>query len=595
MRIVTFILLVVILVCKSSQVNSQINFTATVSPEKIGRDDFLTLRYTVSGSLNIDHIYPPDFKDFQLISGPDSESSEVNINGKIRRSYSFIFILKPVKAGRILLPGASAMVAGKEYKSNDIEVHVQDVATVRSDKRSNDSDADFLSPGEDLDEKIAENMFMRLETDKRNVYVGEPVLAKFKLYSRLRSNSRLTQNPSFNGFSVNDLQSSTDVTESGTEMIKGKEYNVYIIRKVLLYPLQPGTFTIEPLELENNVQFLEPIEAADPYDIFSMLNRGYGTTISKRVTLSTEPYDISVKPLPAKDKPADFSGAVGEYHITCSILQDHFKANEEGRLLVEISGKGNLQLVNAPVVQWPAGVDAFDPTMHDTMIKGSSSSLGRKTFEYIFSVVRPGEYEIPPVSFNYFNPEKARYEKSESNALKFFASPAAASTANVPVVQKKNAANKYLWLLVPAAAGAILLLFIIFRSLRKETTEKMLVVTKDIREEPQLIPKKLPLQDSSAALEKCDSKTFYPVLSTELKRWLSEKFCVEANEITSVKLKHCMVEAAVPDHLVNECLDLIREIEWQLYVPGDGTGVMQQHFKRAENLVAELTNYVRDA
>ncbi len=73
-------------------------------------------------------------------------------------------------------------------------------------------------------------MDLRLEVNKTSCYVGEPVVATYKLYTRLKSESKLTQNPSFNGFSVVDLQA-PDVTGSSIDKFQGRDYHVYTIRK----------------------------------------------------------------------------------------------------------------------------------------------------------------------------------------------------------------------------------------------------------------------------------------------------------------------------------------------------------------------------
>ena len=46
---------------------------------------------------------------------------------------------------------------------------------------------------------------MKVLVDKRVCFVGEPVTAIFKLYSRLESKSDIVKNPGFYGFTVQDM------------------------------------------------------------------------------------------------------------------------------------------------------------------------------------------------------------------------------------------------------------------------------------------------------------------------------------------------------------------------------------------------------
>src|SRR3569833_2108854 len=69
-----------------------------------------------------------------------------------------------------------------------------------------DVDRDIvLKPGENPKEKIRKNLFLKVQVDKTTCYVGEPIVATYKLYSRLSSESKVTKRPSLNGFSVYDM------------------------------------------------------------------------------------------------------------------------------------------------------------------------------------------------------------------------------------------------------------------------------------------------------------------------------------------------------------------------------------------------------
>ena len=90
--------------------------------------------------------------------------------------------------------------------------------------------------------------------DKKTCYAGEPVVATFKLYSRLQSKSDIIKNPGFYGFSVHDMINLDDKMVN-TEEFNGKEFDVHTIRQVQLYPLQAGIYTIDAMEVKNKVEF----------------------------------------------------------------------------------------------------------------------------------------------------------------------------------------------------------------------------------------------------------------------------------------------------------------------------------------------------
>ncbi len=113
-----------------------------------------------------------------------------------------------------------------------------------------------LKPGEDIDEKIQKNLFLKVQVDKNNCFVGEPVVATYKLYSRVRAESRVTKHPSLNGFSVYDMvDPGTD--PGSVEKLNVKPFIVRTNRKAQLVPLQPGTIDLDPAETENTVHFFK--------------------------------------------------------------------------------------------------------------------------------------------------------------------------------------------------------------------------------------------------------------------------------------------------------------------------------------------------
>jgi hypothetical protein len=80
----------------------------------------------------------------------------------------------------------------------------------------------FLAPDEDPYVKMQRNLFMKVLVDKRVCYVGEPVTAVFKLYSRLESKSDIVKNPGFYGFTVQDMINLGDKV-SVIESINGRK------------------------------------------------------------------------------------------------------------------------------------------------------------------------------------------------------------------------------------------------------------------------------------------------------------------------------------------------------------------------------------
>ncbi len=92
---------------------------------------------------------------------------------------------------------------------------------------------ELVKPGEKVEDKIRKNFFIKVEVSKTDCYLGEPIVATYKLYARLRSDSRVTRHPSLNGFSVYDMIDPSEDRVS-VEKVNGKNFSVHMIRKTQL-------------------------------------------------------------------------------------------------------------------------------------------------------------------------------------------------------------------------------------------------------------------------------------------------------------------------------------------------------------------------
>ncbi len=126
-------------------------------------------------------------------------------------------------------------------------------------------------------------------------------------------------------------------------------------------------------------------------------------------SMHTEPMTIMVKPVPVKNKPASFNGAVGAFGISAAV-KDRIAKNEEGVFEITISGNGNFTQLNTPVVDWPDGMEGFEPIVRDSLDKTKLPLAGSRTFRYAFICNNPGLYQLPSVSFSFFDTRNNTYK-----------------------------------------------------------------------------------------------------------------------------------------------------------------------------------------
>ena len=81
--------------------------------------------------------------------------------------------------------------------------------------------------------------------------------------------------------------------------------------------------------------------------VFSMIFFNNYRTVKTKV--SSKPVNIKVKPFPAA-APKSFNGAVGKFNLKASLDNNQVKANEAITLKLQLSGTGNIKLIDAPKV-----------------------------------------------------------------------------------------------------------------------------------------------------------------------------------------------------------------------------------------------------
>ena len=606
-------------------VQAQIKFSATIAPDQIGKNEYTQLRLVLENAKEVEQIVPPNLNNFIIVSGPNQESGMTMINGVVKKFVALNFILKPKSTGNFIIGGAQARADAGDYKTNAVKLKVT------ADASGNNSGSNvFGSPfgamdpfaepaprsayndyilrkGENPADKIARNMQVRVEVDKRSVYVGEPVVATYKLYTRLKSESNMVRNPSFNGFSVLDLQQPNDMSYH-TEKLDGREYNVYIIRKAQLYPLLPGNLDLGIAEIENKVQFIKAEYINQHADVFGNFNEAAippeGVEIQK-VSLQSKPLSILVKPLPQVDKPAGFKGAVGNFSIETKIEKNNFSTDDAGNMAIIVSGEGNLQMVNAPEITWPAGIEGFDPKATDDLYKGTVPVSGRKIFEFPFTVAKAGNYSLPAAEFSFFDIREGKYKTIKAKPISFTVSKGTGKPKKIiaDTKQEDNFLTKFFSnRLRVVSLIAVLIIFGLLIWLKRDTKKEKETGSK-VAEEAVKMEEEKPVDEILAAqqnpltlaeecLQREDARLFYTHLNLELKNFLAKKLAIAAEELTRkniaehLDLKGVSIETAV------QLQQLIGEIEWQLYTPFADQEKMKDMYDRAHDLVQLLNSYV---
>jgi hypothetical protein len=570
----TVIIIVPLLV--SFLLNAQPTFKTVVPLLPVTEGESFQVQYIIEDAEKMTNFKPPVFINFDFVAGPNIYTGSVQTLSGVKQIANSVYTLVAVKPGHFFIPGATATINGKLIRSNDavVEVISKEEAARRFDKETAAINTDyFLRPGEDAYEKIRKNLFLKMKVDKKTCFVGEPVLATFKLYSRLESRSDIVKNPGFYGFAVHDMINLAD-KQVTTENVHGKLFDVHTIRKVQLYPFRAGAFTIDAMEVKNTVEFSrsavnKKTEQEITEGVLGNTNKeppDDNTSIFE-TDISTDPLTINIKPVPAKNKPANYNGATGIFKISASVVKDKLAKNEEGILEITISGKGNFIQLNAPSIQWPANIEGFEPVVKDMLDKTQSPLSGSRIFRYSFLSANPGLYIIQPVSFSFFNPDSGHYKIITTEALQVNIS--IEEKINRPVsketITKTEGMSEKYWLMGMAVLVVCFLGFLWLFRAKKRNTEQ-------IPANPTASVAALSVNEILAPaylLAHADDKSFYTSLYQAIWKFFTHSFHLSGSEMNKKNLSVKLKENKIGPALIEETQHILQQCETGMFTNAD--------------------------
>jgi BatD DUF11 like domain len=553
---------------------AQISFTTIVPQQPVVQGESFRVQYVIENAENINGFVPPVFRNFTYITGPDIYSGSGLSKTKQVKNYAVTVAARTT--GKFTIPGATAMIDGLQITSNNAIVTViSKTEALQLLKRNSEYagyDGYHLKPGEDPYEKIKKNLFLKVLVDRTTSFIGQPVVATFKLYSRLESNSELIKNPGFYGFGVYDMINLED-NDKNNEIINGNNFDVHTLRKVQLYPLQPGVFILDAMELANKIKFSKTTvnKKTEQQVAEDMLgnnaneeNENDGDAEVFETNLRTEPVTIKVKPLPPANSDT-FNGAVGNFIITANIEKDNLAKNEEGFLIVTITGKGNFTQLAAPAVQWPTGFEGFDPVVLDTVDKMQVPLAGKRVFRYGFTCSQPGNYNLPAIVFIFFNPDNGKYSTVKTKSV-------SVTVTNQQLVAKKNTvteetkpikkSNTTYWL----TGGALLLSLLIgsfYFYFKNSRSEKLQVAA--ITEEKNFPISIAEILQPAHVMLPAENKMFFSSLHQCIWNYLQLQFKLSGSEMNKERLMHLLKEKNIDTGVINDLSSVLSECEKGIY------------------------------
>lgn len=564
-------------------ISQDVRFYAETDSRTIPLDGYFEVHFKVENAAS-DKIVPPDFHGFIVLGGPSYSSQTSIVNGSVSRSSSVTYILQPHNTGTFQIGPATATVNGKKYTSQAVTIEV--------------TKAEATSGLSSRTQK-GEEVFVQMEVDQKEPYVGQQVILDYVIYSRISVNSfNFNSESKYIGIYTKPFKNFDAGVKTRT--INGYQYRRQIMRRLALFPQQSGNILIEPAVITLGV----PMDD-DPFGTFFQSSR------PKQVRTNSVELHVKALPQPA---PADFAGAVGEfqYNVTCD--KNELSTDDAAMLSFKISGNGDMKAIQPPKMQQEDNIDFYPPeVLEDTEEERSGEFFGNKTYVVDLTPKKAGNLQVKVPNFVYFDPKQNSYKTISVDPLQLSVSQGIEMKDNQD--DDTTMASRPLTFLeknktgILAVSGITLLALVGLLLVRRKKTGKVSDIVPEHRSDSKppvivkdaaILPEKTeekPAKDFIAELDKAyeflfsgDQKSFIRQLYNTFSTFLSDRLNIPLSQFNVSKVQEVMYKEHLPEELTTKAIHTLQVVETATYGGLTPNLLPDQLLQTIKGIIEEMSN-----
>ncbi len=386
----------------SWKVNASVNKMKLTMHEELQ----YTIKVSSDAPIRLDDPDPPVAKGLIFRNMMTRSSSGVSLSGLQRTaqySREFIYVYIPSKPGIFTIPVQSVSIGSKIHKTPAFNIEVIDAppGTTAPGPSAPPAPVDPLRWVPDPTEAyrpLGEVMLLSVP-DRSSVYLGEPVIVSYYLYSTQSLGSfQLEDEEDFSGYgkSVYHQPSQLDYSRA---TYNGRSYLRALIKQLSVVPNSVGRIQVPGLT-----------GSARVYDY------GY----QSRSLRSSDSF-IQVLALPQSGAPPSFTGAVGRFSVTQQVSPKTLSLGDAVSYKLIVQGRGNFHQFTALSMPENQDFRASKPVITDAVNGGVD---GTRTIVYTLLPQRSGELRLPEFRFSWFDSSSGVYRSFEAPKTTITVKPA---------------------------------------------------------------------------------------------------------------------------------------------------------------------------
>ena len=583
------------------------------APQTVGLGQRFEVRYEINDRCR--DFRGPTFKGLSVLSGPNSsmQTGMTVINGQVSHSVTsgFTYIIQADVEGTFEIGGASCTVEGKKITCPGFTIKVdksnqsaRNQGQQGGGRQGGYHQGNAAQPAQsgNIDSKA---LFARASISKSNPYQGEQVILTYKIYTQVSlSQYQIDKLPGNKGFWSEDLTRSGDVRQY-EETVDGRRYMVAEIRRGALFAQESGKLTIQPLDLDVLALVQRQRQRTGTlWDLFD--DPFFNPTQAVEKHLRTNSITVNVKPLPSTS--GDYTGAVGSFDVKGSVDTREVRANEAITYRLTVSGTGNLMLINAPQIKFPQVFEVYDPQVSDNLNRTSNGVSGTRTFEWVLIPRTQGNYEIPAVDFQFFDPNTGHYvtksveavpvrvNRGDPNAMKNVTSNKSdlqllnsdinyIQTRPSPLMPKQESYSLPVWFFVSLIVLILLALGVFFFLRRRQARLQDVAGMRLSRAVKQARKR---LKKAAALLRTGEENAFYEEVYRALWGCLADKYNIPLADLSSDSVRQTLADRHIPEEQLSRIMETLQALDMARFAPGNAADKMQTIYDQALDTIAFL-------
>jgi hypothetical protein len=346
--------------------------------------------------------------NLEVASEPSTGTEFSWVNGTATRATSFTYVVQGLEVGPASVGPVVVTMDDVVLRSEAVAAEVVPGSVAPGRTRSGRQPAQLDPFGEFFGRRQptrAAVVELRQIVDRRQVVLGEPVTVVVVLDTTSGGvdGFEWVEPPTYPGWWTQRVDPPQRISSEVVE-VDGVRFNRFEVARHVLVPLKAGEMVLP--------------------EVAARIGLRTNSLFSPQQVLERKTGETRVAVAPRPRAPEGFSGAVGDLQYSASLDPEAIAFGDSAVLTIELSGNGNLPLVEAPAI-WPTceECESYPPEEESRVTVDERGIHGSRVWRTTLVPRSWGAIDLAPVILAVFDPASGQYRRQALGPLKLEVEP----------------------------------------------------------------------------------------------------------------------------------------------------------------------------